>query len=80
MNTYLYLFRKAWAFMQGMRGTFVMVFIIGIIGQLAALAKPYVNSKFFNAIQLGGDNMWQNIFTILGALAILHIIYVVAWC
>lgn len=79
MNTYLYLFRKAWAFMQGMRGTFVMVFIIGIIGQLAALAKPYVNSKFFNAIQLGGDNMWQNIFTILGALAILHIIYVVAW-
>lgn len=79
MNTYLYLFRKAWSFMRGMRGAFVMVFIIGFIGQLAALAKPYFNSKFFNAIQLGGDNMWQNMFVILGVLAILHVIYVGAW-
>lgn len=79
MNTYLYLFRHAWKYMAGARKAFVMVFIIGFVGQFAALAKPYFNSKFFNAIQSGGDNMWQNMFIILGVLAILHIIYVSAW-
>ena len=65
--------------MGGVRKIFVSVFIFGFIGQIASLVQPYFNSKFFNAIQLGGDNMWRNVFYILGVLAILHLIHIFMW-
>ena len=79
MKTYLIMLRHAWGFMRGGRGTFIMLFLSGIIGMAAALAKPYVNGKFFNAIQLGGENMWRNIMVFLCLLAALHFIHVILW-
>ena len=79
MKTYLYVLRHAWKYMDGVRKTFVMVFVFGFIGQVASLAQPYLNSKFFNAIQLGGDDMWKNVFFILGILAVLHLVHIFMW-
>lgn len=79
MNTYLYVLHHAWKYMDGVRKTFIKVFVFGFIGQIASLVQPYFNSKFFNAIQLGGDDMWRNVFYILGLLAILHLVHIFMW-
>lgn len=79
MKTYFILLRNAWKFLHGARGAFIMIYVSGIIGMAAALAKPYVNGKFFNAIQLGGENMWWNIFIFLGLLAVLHFVHIILW-
>lgn len=79
MKTYFILLRRAWEFLDGARGAFIMIFVSGIIGMAAALAKPYVNGKFFNAIQLGGPDMWWNIFLFLGLLAALHFVHIILW-
>lgn len=76
---YLAALKQAWFNAVNTRRLFVMIFLSQFVGMCFALVKPVFEGNFFNALQIGGSDIWKISSFWLSLLVLTHFIHVTLW-